>query len=1067
VTELLEHIDLLELSSLAGLPPALVPPPGSTPEKTIRQFARWVKGNEVEAWLERVRSCSAREAIELVIAVLQFPQADGATREAVTREAWKVVLEENRRCRERVFQALQVMMDLSDCGDNPFGADAEHAEQAVRQLQLLETAPVDEAGWESARVTLAHLEDIAGDAEAMAEMRLSDAEQRFERARGDTLVAITRILSVLRPSATREDRERSRQELREILVPFVGAYARTPPLAVQLPMSGPIARDSLGRDRIDRPDASVPSPERRLSTFARLTYDSAPAAAAGISNAEELRKQEDRISAMHPAQRRAAEWLAIAKATENEHLKAIAMGEGFLEQGEASLKAGRKGARDFLRDSVRMFGKTARGDDARLERALLALCVERSHSEYSAGERASSLDPAIWIETPDEMFRWLERGTNLRTLALEWLEIDDDIADHLFAFLERRVKHQEQLRGQFASLCLMARELRHRARRCLIRCSVLVNSLEAPALSELWNHLLDAVPESLSSSASSDENRRLFEIRVRAVLAHVESLAEGLGGIAPLPQLRDGLPRLLEEMGTAAGEPRRHELSVDILVDSLYPGERLRECAIPLLLRNPPDGAPVQDARLRLSLGPNSRTEKIRFQDHDEIIGTLLPGDDAQRWCYVDFDARLTQDKAEVALSLEWSVGERAGRTQKTVGIRPGTRASEKSPYNTGGSVTGGAFVGRDKQLAQIHRALAGSDEPQQVLIYGIRRIGKTSLLKKVIADPRIVMRFYVVEWDSQDLPDSATTDEVAIHLCNQVIKALPRASRGYLDFSRERMREDPYAELERFFDAVRNGAPTKQLLIAIDEFDRLMELADISERNAAREARLLGPSEMFQKRFFGALRKEVMKEHGVTLVVAGLPRLLHGQSYDERLFGLFKPVAVGRLTEPEAEQIISSSRVLEKMHPLARDRIHEATGLQPYLLQVLCDQLFSRMVESGRDLVTRGDVDAVIDETMLPNESYFSDYVSLIRGDEEVLWALAKATPGRRFAAPSEVAVALRSRGINAESAQVVEVLERYRSDGSDSDERPIIESPLGGKRDRYRFVIGLLKDHLIRRFE
>jgi hypothetical protein len=124
-------------------------------------------------------------------------------------------------------------------------------------------------------------------------------------------------------------------------------------------------------------------------------------------------------------------------------------------------------------------------------------------------------------------------------------------------------------------------------------------------------------------------------------------------------------------------------------------------------------------------------------------------------------------------------------------------------------------------------------------------------------------------------------------------------------------------------------------------------------------------------------------------------------------------------------------------------------------------------MVLSGRDPATRGDVETVIEQTLLPNEKYFSDYTSLIEDDEDVLWALAKATPGRRFAAASEVATVLSQHGQPREPAEIAKVLEGYRSDSVDGDERPIVETPGGGRRDRYRLVIGLLKDYLLRRFE
>jgi len=959
------------------------------------------------------------------------------------------------------------MAELGEYGEDPLEAETLTVARSLEELGVPSASASDESGWDSAKIVLARLEYAAEEAELMAELRLGDAAQRFRKE----VVAIEETLEELHPSASRETRQRGREKLRRLVMPLVEPLSE-----IRSPAAGrgTLYLDTTSRSVLAPQDESTgysnghrrSSTEASLSAFAKYTLRNIQPAKKGLSSFDEVREHEQWISAIQESGRRASEWLAVAKSTDDEMLRALALGEGFYEQGEAYLRVRRKGAKDFLRDSAGMFSLANTSDDRRLERALLALCVERSYSEYSIGERGFSIDPASWLQNPEEMFRWLERGTNFRTLALEWLEVNDPLAEQLYSFLERRVQHHEQLRSQFAAVCLMGRELRHRLRHCLARCGRLLDSLADHTLSRLWNHLIDAAPEA-QNSTSGEGDIRLFEARVREVVNYLRLLPGTVAGVAPLPQLSEGLNRLLDGSIEAASEPKALELDVEILVDRFYPEERMRDCMVPVRVSNPAANVAVQDARVRLSLAPGSKIQSVRIEQDEEMVGTLIPGDDAQRWFYINFAPRITEKAAESTLRLEWNVGERAGYVQKKVVLRPGTREADRSPYNAGRSVTGESFVGRDKQLAHILGALVDTENPQPVLVYGIRRIGKTSLLKRVLTDPRVGDRFQVVEWDVQDLPDSSTTDEVAVRLCNQVLKVLPRKSRGGLDFSREKMREDPYGELEKFFDAVRIAAPQKQILLAVDEFDRMMELADVSERAAAKRDVPPPPSEMFQRRFFGALRKEVMKDRGATLLVAGLPRIFHAQSYDDRLFGLFKPVVVGRLTESEADRIINSSRVLEHMHPLARKRIHEATGLQPYLLQVLCQQLFSRMVESGRDPATRGDVEAVINEIMLPNENYFSDYASLIKGDEEVLWALAMATPDRRFATASEVTTVLRDRGISGDPERVAEVLETYRSDGGGGDERPIVETAAGGRRNRYRFVIGILKDYLLRRFE
>jgi hypothetical protein len=119
-------------------------------------------------------------------------------------------------------------------------------------------------------------------------------------------------------------------------------------------------------------------------------------------------------------------------------------------------------------------------------------------------------------------------------------------------------------------------------------------------------------------------------------------------------------------------------------------------------------------------------------------------------------------------------------------------------------------------------------------------------------------------------------------------------------------------------------------------------------------------------------------------------------------------------------------------------------------------------MRDSGRDLATLADVDEVIREDLLPQESYFADYLSLAGDHRAVLLATARAernANGRSFVSVHEIHRELSRQGVEFPERELMELLTAL---GDSEQERPLFKrSP--SKRDSFQIVIGMLGDHLI----
>ena len=104
--------------------------------------------------------------------------------------------------------------------------------------------------------------------------------------------------------------------------------------------------------------------------------------------------------------------------------------------------------------------------------------------------------------------------------------------------------------------------------------------------------------------------------------------------------------------------------------------------------------------------------------------------------------------------------------------------------------------------------------------------------------------------------------------------------------------------------------------------------------------------------------------------------------------------------TAKDAEKVINAGKNILTIENSEKKSIFNISGLQPYLLQVLCWELFNRMKYSGRDIMTEFDLNETI-KNIIGKDSTFTDYKSIIGEEgEDYIYGLAlahRATIDRR----------------------------------------------------------------------
>lgn len=276
-----------------------------------------------------------------------------------------------------------------------------------------------------------------------------------------------------------------------------------------------------------------------------------------------------------------------------------------------------------------------------------------------------------------------------------------------------------------------------------------------------------------------------------------------------------------------------------------------------------------------------------------------------------------------------------------------------RNPYVVGDPVEGERFVGRDDIMRQLQELWLMGQHLQSVVIYGHRRMGKTSILKNAAqilgANVKVAyVNLLKYAW-------AETTVDVLTAITDQVARVMELPSPADAE-----MVAKPELTFERFLQrAIQSLGQEEGLIIAIDEFEKIEELI---------KAGKLNPN------FMAYLRGLLQDSPQLAFAFAGLHTLEEMTAdYFQPFFSsvisikvdFFKPDTVRTLLpNPGGDFPLDYDAS-------ALDAIYRLTAGQPYLTQLLGfflvrrynDQVFER--HQTRDPVfTAADVQAVVGQS-------------------------------------------------------------------------------------------------------
>ncbi len=291
-----------------------------------------------------------------------------------------------------------------------------------------------------------------------------------------------------------------------------------------------------------------------------------------------------------------------------------------------------------------------------------------------------------------------------------------------------------------------------------------------------------------------------------------------------------------------------------------------------------------------------------------------------------------------------------------------------------------GRFKGRQDIFNEIE-AIALSDSPPTLLLYGGRRTGKTSTLKYL--PDRVGSDLIPLRINAQQFAETTTLYGIARSFHDQITEAAHTARNLTLPgLDPDDLKLDPLAALRRWFDAIAQQPQlrNKKLLLCIDEFERFDEFILSAQTHAP----------------LHFLRNTMQRSDNWIVLFSGSHTPDELAPYWSDYLIETQAIRLSYLRDTEARDLIVNPTPDfpdDVYSPDAIDAIVQLTHRQPYLIQLICGELITLLndIRLGRGqhqnaanpdaVVTPALVNAAIPHALDRGQQYFREFWNLSLG--------------------------------------------------------------------------------------
>lgn len=287
------------------------------------------------------------------------------------------------------------------------------------------------------------------------------------------------------------------------------------------------------------------------------------------------------------------------------------------------------------------------------------------------------------------------------------------------------------------------------------------------------------------------------------------------------------------------------------------------------------------------------------------------------------------------------------------------------SPYILGVPLTEQQeiFIGRTEISARIEQLLLDRRQPP-LLLYGQRRVGKTSLLNNLgRLLPSTIVPIFV------DLQGPASRAHDATGFLYNMARGMAQSAQRQRNvilppLSREELTADPFTRFDEWLDTVEFALGENLALLMLDEFEVLVGA--------------LEKGRFDEEAILGMLRHLIQHRPRFKVLLSGSHTLDEFQRWASYLINV-QVIHIGYLSEAEARQLIEDpvKDFALRYEPAASRRVLELTRGHPFLVQLLCAEIVALKNEQPpaiRRLARVEDVEAAVPEALQHGSFFFAD---------------------------------------------------------------------------------------------
>jgi hypothetical protein len=311
------------------------------------------------------------------------------------------------------------------------------------------------------------------------------------------------------------------------------------------------------------------------------------------------------------------------------------------------------------------------------------------------------------------------------------------------------------------------------------------------------------------------------------------------------------------------------------------------------------------------------------------------------------------------------------------------------SPYIIGVPLTDQQeiFVGRTDISSRIEQLLVDRRQPP-LLLYGQRRVGKTSLLNNLgRLLPTTVVPLFI------DLQGPASRAQDDIGFLYNLTRGLSRSARRQRlltlpPLSRAELEVDPFTRFDEWLDEVEVALGDQLALLMLDEFEVL--------------ATALENGRFDENNILGMLRNLIQHRPRFKVLLSGSHTLDEFQRWSSYLINV-QLVHIGYLSQAETQQLVEQpvQDFALRYEAAAGQRVWDLTAGHPFLVQLLCAEIVALKNEQPpavRRLATVADVETAVPAALSHGSFFFADIEQNQVDDvgRELLRLLAQAAEGQ-----------------------------------------------------------------------